>query len=265
MSSSAVPQSRIPPDLASSRGVPHGRQVDSTPPEDAVNTHFDADAVEAPDFGRGVFVKGRSFSCAVASLWFLSSRGGLQADEGSVLDFFSSLFSPSGVRLFRARVIVNNPPSLRKFAEDQREHSRRLLVIRHHQMEPAAHERRIRAERLYLQIAERQRSHRIPIRLIPLPIPIQRRLPSFRLRRAGKESKLRRIPVSGHELFQVVTVPRVYLSLQYRTNRRVNTGRVLILCRCNHTRNQKNNHHQPCAQVSLLQSGAPGSPPSFGR
>ena len=28
-------------------------------------------------------LKGRSFSCAVASLLFLSSRGGLQADEGS--------------------------------------------------------------------------------------------------------------------------------------------------------------------------------------
>ncbi len=182
-----------------------------------------------------------------------------------LLDFFSSLFGHGRVQLFRTRVIVNDPPSLRKLAEDQREYSRRLLAVRHHQMKPAAHERRINPERFYLQIAERQRSHRISIGLIPLPIPIQRRLPPFCLRRAGKESQLWRIPVAGHELFQVVTVPRVYLILQNRTNRRVNAGRILFLCRRHRTRNQQNNHYEPCAQVSLLRPCAPASRPSFGR
>ena len=184
-------------------------------------------------------LKGRSFSCAVAGLVVFVITRMPSGRRGICFSIFSAASLATGrLQLFRTRVIVNNPPSLRKLAEDQREYSRRLLAVRHHQMKSAAHERRINPERFYLQIAERQRSHRISIGLIPLPIPIQRRLPPFRLRRAGKESQLRRIPVAGHELFQVVTIPRVYLILQNRTNRRVNAGRILLLCRRHRTRNQ---------------------------
>jgi hypothetical protein len=41
-----------------------------------------------------MFLKGRSFSCAVASLLLLSSRGGLQADEGFASRLFQQPLQP---------------------------------------------------------------------------------------------------------------------------------------------------------------------------
>jgi hypothetical protein len=55
------------------------------------------------------FVSGHDFSRANTTPIDLSSRGGLQADEGSAFDFFSSAFNPAGrdqrpVFLFERRV-----------------------------------------------------------------------------------------------------------------------------------------------------------------
>src|ERR1035437_9602266 len=100
--------------------------------------------------------------------------------------------------LLRAGVIVDDPPAFGELAKDQREHTMRLLAIRHDELKLPSHERGIRAQRLHLQIAERQRSHGMTFRLVAATVALQGRFPPLRLGGSGEKCQIGRVPVAVH-------------------------------------------------------------------
>ena len=116
---------------------------------------------------------------------------------------------------------MHNLPSLRKFAEDQGEQALRLFSIGHGRDE-IRRERRPRRDTAF-----RCASSRIPVCPSRVPRPDtpscndRARLASPSIRgRPEKNVRLRRIPVSGHEGFEIFPVPGCLLVVNHFANRR---------------------------------------------
>src|SRR5215813_2691941 len=86
-------------------------------------------------------------------------------------------------------------------------------------MPAAADDGMIRADHIYADFLERQLAHLLAFALVFLLVTIESRLPAGGLGPAGEKTQVRRIPVTGHESFQVALVPGDYLIVEYFSNR----------------------------------------------
>ncbi len=77
----------------------------------------------------------------------------------------------------------------------------------------SADEGRVRSQQIDIQIVEVELAHLFAFALVALSVMIQRGLPARGCVRAREEGQIRRAPISPHETFEIMRVPRVYLRL----------------------------------------------------
>ena len=112
-------------------------------------------------------------------------------------------------------MVVDDLPSVRKFAEDQREATVRHLAIGHRQMPGAADEGCFLAKYFDAQVREIQLAHLVSGARIGRPVAIERRLPAAGFFGVGEERQVWRIPIARHEGIKVVAVPGLLLGLEH--------------------------------------------------
>src|SRR5574341_919580 len=89
--------------------------------------------------------------------------------------------------LIRRGVVVNDLPSLFEAPEDQRVKPARFLAVGHCQFPSPAHDRRVCAERLDVQVGEDQLAHLSPFGLVSLAGTFDGRVPARKLAASGEE------------------------------------------------------------------------------
>jgi hypothetical protein len=83
----------------------------------------------------------------------------------------------------------------------------RRLTVEYRQMPLSAHKPCFRAQQLNAQIGKFKLPHLMSATCVGRSITVHRGLPSIVLLRAGEKCEIGRVPVAGHERFEVVTVP----------------------------------------------------------
>ena len=115
-------------------------------------------------------------------------------------------------------IVYDQPAFSGEISHDEREHALRFGGVRHLQVPAAANERRLRAEKFDSQVLKIEMSHRVVIGLVALLVAIERRLPTARFSVIGEEGQIRGVPISGHEAFQIATVPGCDLGAEAFSN-----------------------------------------------
>src|ERR1035438_1788354 len=105
--------------------------------------------------------------------------------------------------LFAAGVVVDDAPAFGKLAKEQGKQPVRLLAVREGEVPPATNKCTVLSEHLNLDVGHLQFAHLGIGGLILFAIALQGRLPALGFGGAGKENQLPRIPVSGHETFEI--------------------------------------------------------------
>ncbi len=134
---------------------------------------------------------------------------------------------------------MDDTPALGKPAQHQRENPRWRVVLEL-QAKSAADEDMTVAEQLDRQLVEREFAHFLAVGLIALAVAIERRLPAGRLLVAGEKAQFLRLPVAGHEAFQIALVPGDDLVVEDLSHR----GLVLRGLAATDSRGGEQNRHQ---------------------
>src|SRR6266403_636078 len=108
-------------------------------------------------------------------------------------------------RSHRARMVVNDLPSIWKALPHQCEHSADIIFVPF-QVPPPQNERRVRPQKPKLQLREIQLSHRAPVRIVLL-VSRQHPIPSTRHPAAPEKRQFRRMPVSHQKRVYIAAVP----------------------------------------------------------
>src|SRR5262245_6509082 len=103
-------------------------------------------------------------------------------------------------------MIVDDPPTFRQLLEDQGEKSSQRLLAGHDLPAPADIGA-VWTQHVDVDLAEGELAHLAAFGLIALPVALEGRLPATRLFLAGIETEFRRLPIAGHEPFEIALVP----------------------------------------------------------
>src|SRR6267142_4963400 len=115
-------------------------------------------------------------------------------------------------RSYRARMVVNDLPSIWKALPHQCEHSADIIFVPF-QVPPPQNERRVRPQKPKLQLREIQLSHRAPVRIVLLVSRLHA-IPATRHPAAPGKRQFRRMPVSHEKRVHIAMVPRGLLRSQ---------------------------------------------------
>ena len=109
-------------------------------------------------------------------------------------------------------------PSLGELAKNEREQAVRSLAIGYGEVEFSAHEGRVWPQHLDSQVAEFELAHLVARALIVFLVAVESGLPSLGFMGSGEKGQLGRIPIPGHETFQIPPVPCGLLRFNHLSN-----------------------------------------------
>src|ERR1700720_1159095 len=127
------------------------------------------------------------------------------------LKYPSSMSGPVQLRILlrkshRARMVVNDLPSIWKALPHQCEHSADIIFVPF-QVPPPQNERCVRPQKAKLQLRKIQLSHRAPVGIVLL-VSRQHAIPATRHPTASRKRQFRRMPISHQEHVHIAAVPR---------------------------------------------------------